>query len=283
MAEPALVTAPPPARSELVAGVRLYLRLIAARIRSDWQYRVSFLTFLTGQALVTALDFVTIVLLLRLVPSLGGWQPAQVAFLYGLASVPFALADLLVSPVERVSRYVRDGEFDRLLLRPVPAIVQVSALEFELRRIGKLVPSLAVLVWAVPAVGADWTAPRLALIGLAVVCGALIYSALWILTAAVSFWVIATQEATYAATYGGQFANQYPLHLYRGWIRAVLGWIIPLAFVAYVPAVTLLEAPNPLGLPRWLALGSAPVAAAALALSLWVWRVGIRHYQSTGS
>lgn len=261
----------------------LYRRLLGARIRSDWQYRTSFLTFLAGQALVTTFDFVTIVLLFQLVPGLGGWGPTEVAVLYGLATLPFGIADLLVSPVERVSRYVREGTFDRLLLRPIPALLQLSALEFELRRAGKLLPALGVLAWALPRTEIATDPGRIALVVLAVVCGTVIYSALWILSAALAFWVVATQEATYAATYGGQFASQYPLHLYRGWIRVVLGWAIPLAFVAYVPAVRVLEAPNPLGLPGWLVFASAPVAALTLVVALGVWRLGVRRYQSTGS
>lgn len=257
--------------------------MVGARIRSDWQYRTSFITFAMGQALVTTLDIVTIALVLRLVPALGGWTATEVAFLYGLASVPFGVADLVVSAVERVGVYVQAGTFDRLLLRPVPALLQISALEFELRRAGKIVPPMVVLIWAVPNVDVDWSPGSIALLALALVCGTIIYSALWILSAALSFWLVATKEATYAATYGGQFANQYPLHLYRGWIRAVLGWAIPLGFVAYVPAVALLDAANPLALPPWLIYLSAPVAATVLGLSILAWTVGIRHYQSTGS
>ncbi len=269
--------------AEARAGAKLYRVIVGARIRSDWQYRTSFFTFLIGQALVTVLDFATILVLLDLVPALGGWRPAEVAFLYGLASVPFGVADLFVSAVEKVGTYVQAGTFDRLLLRPVPALLQISALEFELRRAGKIIPPLVVLGWAVPNVDVDWAIWSTIILVLAIVCGSTIYSALWILAAALSFWLVATKEATYAATYGGQFANQYPLHLYRGWIRAVLGWAIPLAFVAYVPALFLLDPANPLAIPRWLVYVSLPVAATAFALSLLAWRVGIGHYQSTGS
>ncbi len=265
------------------ADARLYRLLVGARIRSDWQYRTSFLTFLLGQAMVTALDFAAIVLLLELVPELGGWRPAQVAFLYGLASLPFGIADLLVSAVDRVGVYVQAGTLDRLLLRPAPVLLQISALEFELRRIGKLIPSVVVLAWAIPNVGVDWTTGPIILLVVAVVCGTVIYSALWILVAASAFRVVGMKEATYAATFGGQYANQYPLHLYRGWIRAVLGWIIPLAFVAYVPSVFLLDAANPLSLPRSLVYASLPVAALAMVGAIACWGMGIRNYQGTGS
>ena len=86
-----------------------------------------------------------------------------------------------------------------------------------------------------------------------------------------------------SVTYGGQSANEYPLHLYRNWIRATLGWGIPLAFVSYVPTQWLLDAENPLGLSDRLILATPAVAAAMAALALVIWTIGIRHYQSTGS
>lgn len=274
---------PSSSHHEMVALWRLYRRLVGAQIRSEWQYRTSFVFFLLAQALITALELAAIVILLDVVPDLGGWTPAQVALLYGLATVPFALTDLLVSPVEELSTHVQSGTFDRLLLRPVSALVQLCALEFELRRIGKLIPNLAALVVGLVATGVDVTPRSVGLLVIALGSGSAIYAALWILAASISFWAVSALQATHAFTYGGQFANQYPLHLYPGWIRAVLGWLIPLAFVAYVPAVELIDAPNPLGLPNGLVLASPVVAAAALAAAFAVWTTGIRHYQSTGS
>lgn len=268
---------------DVIAYGRLYRLIVVARIRSGWQYRTSFVTLLIGQAMVTALEFVAVLLLLEVSPSLGGWNGAQVAFLYGLATVPFGVADLMVSAIDRIAEYVRTGSFDRILLRPMPAMLQLVAQEFELRRIGKMIPSTAVLIWAAPRIGIDWTMLSVTVLFMALLCGTVIYSALWIFGAAATFWLVASQQAMNAMTYGGQFANQYPLHLYRGWIRAVLGWGIPLAFVAYVPAVFLLDAVNPLNLPPWLIYLLVPVAGVTLGLSVLVWSTGIRHYQGTGS
>lgn len=271
------------ARRDWFASLDLYRYIVGARIRSDWQYRTSFFTFAASQAVVNVLDLLALFFVVDLVPSLGGWSRAEVGLLYALATVPFGLSDVVVSPVERTSVYVRSGEMDRLLLRPVPALIQIAALQFELRRLGKVVPSLAVLVWAMAAVDVAWTPWRLAVLAGALACGTVIYSALWILTAAASFWLVASQEATNSVTYGGEYASQYPLHLYRPWIRAVLGWIVPLAFVAYVPAQTLLDAANPLGLPAGLVYAAPVVAGLLMVVALAVWRTGIRHYQSTGS
>jgi ABC-2 type transport system permease protein len=105
----------------------------------------------------------------------------------------------------------------------------------------------------------------------------------WILTSSVSLWVVGVQEVANSFTYGGSYAHQYPMHIFAEWIRAFIGWVLPLAFVAYVPAVYLLDATNPLGLPHWLVWLGPPVALAAALVARTAWGAGIRNYQSTGS
>lgn len=270
-------------RAGNATSASLYRRLIAARIRSDWQYRTSFLTLLASQTFVMALEFLAVVFVLQLVPSLGGWDETEVVFLYALATVPFAFADLTIGSVERTATHVQAGTFDRVLLRPQPILFQISAAEFELRRAGKLIPSLAIGIWAVANVDVDWTLTRAAVLVMALVCGYLIYAALWIGAASMSFWLVASREAMNSLTYGGQSANEYPLHLYRSWIRATLGWAVPLAFVSYVPSQWLLDADNPLGISDSLIWATPAVAAVAMAIALTCWTRGIRRYQSTGS
>jgi ABC-2 type transport system permease protein len=104
-----------------------------------------------------------------------------------------------------------------------------------------------------------------------------------VVTSSISFWAVGAREVANSFTYGGSFAHQYPLHIFARWVRTILGWIIPMAFVAYVPAVHLLEAPNPLDLPGWFAITPPFVAVAAVLVARAVWAAGLRAYQSTGS
>jgi ABC-2 type transport system permease protein len=262
--------------------IGIYRRLVAARIRSDWQYRTSFFLFLTSQAVVTALDLAVIVVLFQLVPELGGWTVEQVAVLYGLTTLSFGLGDLFVSQVETASRYIREGNFDRFLLRPLPTVLQLSASEFALRRLGRSIPAVVALVVALAAADVTWTIDRVALVPVTILSGTAIFGSVWVVTSSISFWTIGAQEVSNTFTYGGSFAHQYPLHIYARWIRTVLGWIVPMAFVAYVPALHLLDADNPLDLPTWLAAAPPFVALASVVVARHVWRAALRNQRSTG-
>jgi ABC-2 type transport system permease protein len=110
--------------AEVGSLLRTYGRLVAAKVRSDWQYRVSFLTFLAAQSVVSLLDLAVILMIFDIVPSVGGWSVGEVAVLYGLTSFSFGLGDLFISQVETVAVHVREGTFDRFLMRPRAAVGQ---------------------------------------------------------------------------------------------------------------------------------------------------------------
>ncbi len=107
--------------------LRLWRVLVAARVRSQWQYRTSFLLYASGSFLGALVDFVALSAIFTKVPQLGGWGFAEVAFLYGVSGLAFALASFAVGSVDNLSRRVKDGTFDSLLLRPLGTITQLSA------------------------------------------------------------------------------------------------------------------------------------------------------------
>src|SRR5947209_4990842 len=94
-------------------SIRLYFRLVGAQYRSKLQYKASFLMETIGQFLVTFLDFAILAVLLSRFPSIDGWSLPEMAFLYGLASTSFSLAQFVSRGFENFDRYIQMGELDR--------------------------------------------------------------------------------------------------------------------------------------------------------------------------
>ena len=269
--------------AEAAAQLRVWQRLVGAKIRSGWQYRGSFWLFLLSQTLVMCLDFGVILAIFTKVDSLGGWSAVEVALLYGLSGVAFGTADTVISAVENATLHIKAGTFDLFLLRPVSPLLHLTASEFELRRIGRAIQPAVVLVGALVLLDTDWTASRVALVPVTVFSGTVIFSAVWIATSALAFWTVESQEMGNAFTYGGNLATQYPLDVLGDWLRHLFTFVVPLAFVAYLPASQIVGKSTPLGLPDWTVWSSPVVAALAAAAALTIWRTAVRHHQSTGS
>src|SRR5262249_17517009 len=103
------------------------------------------------------------------------------------------------------------------------------------------------------------------------------------LQATSAFWTTETLEVWNAFTYGGSYAVQYPMSIYRPWFRTFFTLVIPMACVTYFPGIAILDKPDPLGTPAALVWASPLAGCAFLGASLLVWRLGVRHYTSTGS
>ncbi len=262
------------------ANITLYRHLIGARIRSQWQYRVSLSVDTVGSFVLTLIDFVVVIALFGHLETLGGWSFREVAFLYGTTSLGFALCDLVIGHIENIGDMIRLGQFDTVLLRPAGTLLQVIASDFALRRVGRIVQSAAVLVYAIVAIDVQWTIAKIALMMLTVLSGAAIFGSIFILTASMQFVVVGSGELSNAFTYGGNQFSSYPVSIYRGWLRRIFAYAVPLGFVSYFPSQYILGRTDD---PLWVQLLGPLVAFTISALAVVVWNCAVRRYRSTGS
>jgi viologen exporter family transport system permease protein len=274
---------PPAGRSRVVDGLRAYRLIAWMWIRSTMAYRASFAMTVFGNFAGTALDFVAILLMFSRVDELGGYSLGEVAFLYGLSSAAFGLTDLALGSVDRLGQRVRDGTLDTLLVRPAPVLAQVAADRFALRRLGRITQGLLVLGYALFVVDISWTPLKVLMMPVMVVSGAAIFASVFVAGAAFQFVAQDASQVQNSFTYGGTTLLQYPPTVFAKDLVRGVTFVLPLAFVNWVPALYVLDLPYPLDLPEWVAFLSPPVAVVCCALSGFAWRAGLRSYRSTGS
>ena len=139
-----------------------------------------------------------------------------------------------------------------------------------------LVPLDAIGVQGAPALDLA----RAAMTVVMMLCAAGIFASLFVLLSTFQFWVIGAAEVANAFTYGGSYITRYPLDVLSVWLRRLLMWIVPLAFVAWLPAMYVLGRDDQ---PRWLQLAPPAVTVLMCAGAVAMWNTGVRHYRSTGS
>lgn len=267
----------------MLNALHLYLRYIGLSFRSQMQYRASFVMLSFGSFLTTAIQFLGIWALFGRFGSLRGWTLPEVALFYGMVNVAFALAEAIARGFDTFDRMVKSGDFDRLLLRPRSTILQLAGQELQLLRIGRFAQGLIVLLWAALALDIAWTPAKIAFIVAAILGGASIFASLFVLQATLAFWTTETLEIMNTVTYGGVETAQYPLVIYRRWFRRFFTFIVPLACINYFPALAILGRTDPLGTPVFFQWAAPAVGIAFLAITLQIWKIGVRHYRSTGS
>jgi ABC-2 type transport system permease protein len=247
------------------------------------QYRASFVLDVISRFLINGLELAAIFILFHQFNSLGDWTVGEIAFLYGLVTVSFAFHEVVAQSFEDFSLTIRQGEFDRILLRPVTPIVQVLASDFQLKRIGRAMTGILALALALPRVHVSWTVGKVLYLPVVILCGVLLFAAIDLIGGTLCFWTIERTEVMNIFTYGGVFMSSYPISIYQAWIRRTFTFLIPIAFVAYYPGLYFLGRTDPLGMPRFVSFLTPVAALAFSAVALWFWNWGVRHYQSTGS
>lgn len=235
-----------------------------------------------GQILTTALEFFSVWALFERFGSIAGWTFGEVALLYGLGHTAFGIAEMAGRGFKDFSELVRTGDFDRLLLRPRGTAFQVGARKFEISRAGRMIQGLATLGYGIATVDADWSLGSASLLVFAVGGGVCTFVGVFVLQATLAFWTVESLEIVNALSYGGVETTQYPFSIYPRGFRAFFTYVIPLAFVAYAPSLVILDRPLT-STDAWLAWASPLVGVLFLAVTLRLWRVGVRHYRSTGS
>jgi ABC-2 type transport system permease protein len=270
----------------LFPGLHLYARLVMMQLRAQMQYKVDLVIDVLTYILVTALEFVTILLYFVPFPTLLGWHVGEVALLSAVASIGFGLAELFGGGIDNFDTIIRLGDFDRVLLRPMTALLQVSTTQFRLRRLGRITQGIGAFILALfllQAFHLVWTPLKILALLFGIVSSALIFLSILLLGATICFWTIEVTELTSSLTYGGREMLSYPMTIYHQLMQRLFVFVIPLAFGTYFPVCYVLGHTLPFDLPDWLVFVSPPVALLFAVAALAFWRFGVHHYQSTGS
>lgn len=264
-------------------ALRLYGHYAAVSIRSQLQYRASFALSAITTFLASAIEIFAIWALFERFGQLRGWTMHEVALFYVMVSIPWAIGEAIGRGFDQFAAMVKDGGFDRLLLRPRSTVLQLLGQELTLRRITRLAQAAAILGYLLDAGTIDWTWPRAALLVASIGCAVCAFLGLLVLQATSTFWTVEGLEVWSAFTYGGVTMAQYPISIYRSWFRGLFTYVIPLGCVTYYPGLAILGRADPLGAPAFVGWITPLAGPVFLILSLQVWRLGVRHYRSTGS
>ena len=167
--------------------IGITLSMWAASVRGELQYRANFLIMALMGVVYQCTGFAFIWVVLARFQALAGWTLGEVAFLYGLRLTMHALNGALSGGLYSLEWKVRQGEFDRYLVRPMAPLLQLMCERIHVSIAGDLLGGLALFAAAASLVAVDWTPLALLYLALALLGGALVELALRVLFSALSF------------------------------------------------------------------------------------------------
>jgi viologen exporter family transport system permease protein len=257
--------------------VRRYLSLlrmfVGVGLQNEMQYRANLALELANSGISLAISLGSLAVIYSHTDSLGGWRPAELIMLTGIYYVIAGIQETFVGPgMRRLADDVRLGTLDFALTKPVSSQFYVSFRQVEPWQSVSTVIGVLLLAGGAGGLGGDVGVLRAALfLGTLVAAAAIVYS-FRLMLATLSFWMVRTENlmVIFDSLYQ---AGKYPVGLYPGWLRAVLTFVVPVAFATTVPAEALAGRTGVDG----LAVAGA-VAVGLLVASSVFWRLGLRSY-----
>jgi ABC-2 type transport system permease protein len=264
------------------AAWRPYAVLLGSRLREQISYRTSFALDVFGAVLIAMTELAEVYVVFHNVSVFGGVTFPAALLIFALAHLAFGLANALAGSLDTIPQFIRTGTLDVLMLRPLPVLGQLLTAEVTLKRIGQAGPPLMLLPIALSQLDLRWTPSAIALLAITPISGALIFAALFLIAGSLQFWLLDGAELTNSITYGSSYAATFPSSVLPFPLRIFFSFVVPAAFIGYLPAVSILGLPGGPGLPAWLGWCLPGVALASWGVALAAWRQGLRCYTSAG-
>lgn len=257
----------------------LVWRITKLNFRVRLEYRAEFLMMIAvGLAWQGSVVIFATVILTNF-PGMGGWSSTDVLLMASMRLVSHALYMMLLGPIILVTR---EGYLDAYMLRPISVYRQVQFAVLNSNGFGDVVVGICLFGVAMRISTVDWSPVRLGYLAVALAGGTLMEGAIKTVIAS------AAMHAP-AASYWGHWADElmttfgnYPLHILPTLARDTLIFVLPLGFIAYLPAAVLTGRLDTLPVPAPLAVVSPLIGLLAFVAARRIWDFSLRHYKGFG-
>ena len=247
------------------------------------EYRANFLMWLGFTLIYHGTAIGALWITLHQFPSMNGWDFRQMSFLYALWMMGHEFHNAFFFTIVNVPEYVREGRFDRFLVRPQDTLFQTLTVPSQIWPDG-LTLAVVYFIFATKYAHVQVNTLFFVLVPLVAIGGALIDLGISLAVATISFWFIRIDTLRWVIMSLEQEFTRYPISIYTRPVRLILSFILPFAFMNYFPATYFLhKAETGLALSPQVGLLTPAIGLAWLAVSYRFWRIGLNHYQGTGS
>ena len=254
-------------------GVRAFLNLKAA-----YEHRVSF----WSQILFMVANNTFLIwfwhLFFQKFHNVGGWVAQDVYLLNGISALAFGLANTFAGNAMDLSALIGDGELDYYIGLPAPTLLHALITKVRVSALGDILFGVS-LLWILH----SHSPAQFALSLLVTIPAAIVFVSVIVLSSSLGFFIGESRGLTFQLTNLLVTFATYPESIFEGSVRWMLYIVIPAGFFSFLPAqVVRTGTDSSLHLLFEMAK-TAGGAALFLALSIFIFQLGMKRYASGSS
>lgn len=260
----------------------LYWRVLSMQLRSRMSFRANFFFMLVGVFLREAATLALMVVLVQKFDGLAGWKTWEIAFLYSFVTLTFRNYSSFVGGIRGIPGFIRTGEMDVYLLTPSDPLFLINCRNTMIWRSFYNIGILAVTVYCAYRAGMAFTLGNICCLTMLIFCGMFILFAVYLIIYAISVRVVEVSALLKILDSVYKQYMIYPIPIYGKIAAWAFTFLLPLGLASYYPSGVLLGRITGLTL-GWGTLVVMAAACLWVAAAIWVWRIAIRKYDSTGT
>jgi len=268
-------------------AIKYYAATGACMVKLNLQGQMEYPAFLIGWLLANALQFAAGIGMMWVITNqfsdVNGWNFGHIAFMYGIAVISHGLAVVLFIQTWNIDWFVINGDFDRMLLRPMNMYFQFCFFYINLIGLTDMIPGIIIFIFGVVATGFSFSLGGVFALLLVLVGATMIRGGLFTITGSIGFWTKNTGNLTEVVHNLSTRTNMYPLTIFNWATQAVLTFLLPLGFIAFYPAGYFLDMDMGFNVPGYIPLWVFLVGVVCILLGRALFNAGLRYYDSTGN
>lgn len=263
--------------SNIIQNSKIYISFLSASLKEMLIYRLDCIAGMVSQLLTQFVEVIFIWITFQNTDNLAGWNFEQILLLYGITLISIGISDFCFDALYDIGpKYIREGDFDKILLRPVHPLISIIGSSKEFTSLGYFGLGLFMTIIMLIKLAISVTFILILKIVFFSIIGAAIIGAINTIFSIASFWTYKSNEVIWTFYKIYTFA-QYPIDIYNGFIKFLITYILPYVFVAYYPTM------NYLGMDKYMIYLSPIVAIVLWIIAINVWNWALKKYRSTGN
>lgn len=260
-----------------------YFSFLKVHFKMSIEYRGAFIMHIIAKIFGWGSDFLMLFVMISQVNKLNGYSPYEMLLLFGLQLFAYSLAGFFFYNLnENFDQYILRGDLDQVLTKPVNPLFFLICREFNTGYISNLIVAASAIIISFANLGIALDFQGVIYLLLTILGGALIFSGTMMLQIIPSFWTLKKGPMEDVDSML-QTMSRYPLTIFHKALQIVLTFIIPYAFVNYIPVQMFIRKDSFLKLPEEIMYLSLPIGLLFGVIVYSIWAYALKHYSSSGS
>ena len=261
--------------------IGVYTRTI---MKSWFQYKVDAVLRSLAVFLRESTGIIVVCFTLMKFDTLNGWDVYELLFLFSLLFVTYGIMILFFTGLRDFGGTVRNGGFDRFILRPRGLLFQIIFVNADwFAAIGHGGLGIVLFLISASKVGIIWNVGKAVYYLFAIFGGVLIQGAMFLFLATLNIYLLETGALKELFYWNARKFAGYPLSIFHKAIQTVMLYVVPFAFVNYFPAQFLLRKEDMAAYPEVYLYLTPALGIVMYLLAYAFWRYSLKYYKSSGN